>query len=254
MSMKRKSFCLILVLVLLAAALCGCKDSVPAPGSGSSGDGQVSTQATVPAVSTVDDDFYDVGNTDVAGMDQEEYQRFINSANTRKPSDFDDEDPYSTSPVPDGLPKPVEWQNVTIDKNVSYSCTLYIECSLIFNNMDKFNTAKLDVLPADGIIYGARTVTFYKGESAFDVLLREMQNNRIHMEFSMVPGYNSNYIKGINNIYERDCGNLSGWMYCVNGWYPNYGCSRYALKSGDTVEFHYTCDSGRDLGVTWTQW
>ena len=49
-------------------------------------------------------------------------------------------------------------------------------------------------------------------------------------------------------MYEFDCGALSGWMYRVNGWYPNYGCSRYQLKDGDVVEWRYTCDLGNDVG------
>lgn len=36
--------------------------------------------------------------------------------------------------------------------------------------------------------------------------------------------------------------------YAVNGWFPNYGCSRYQLKNGDVVEWCYTCDLGEDLG------
>ena len=34
----------------------------------------------------------------------------------------------------------------------------------------------------------------------------------------------------------------------VNGWYPNYGCSKYTLEDGDTVEWRYTCNLGRDVG------
>ena len=26
------------------------------------------------------------------------------------------------------------------------------------------------------------------------------------------------------------------WMYCVNGWYPNYGCSKYTLEDGDHLQ------------------
>ena len=70
----------------------------------------------------------------------------------------------------------------------------------------------------------------------------------IHMESSWTPIYNSAYIEGIHNLYEFDCGELSGWMYRVNGWYPNYGCSRYQLKQGDVVEWRYTCDLGEDVG------
>ena len=56
------------------------------------------------------------------------------------------------------------------------------------------------------------------------------------------------YIEGIHNLYEFDCGDLSGWMYKVNGWFPNYGCSRYQLKQGDVIEWVYTCDLGKDVG------
>ncbi len=157
-------------------------------------------------------------------------------------------DKYLTDPIPEGKPKPVEWQDVNIDKDKIHMVTLSVTCKSILNNMDKFNEDKLEVLPEDGIIYPAKKVVFYEGESVFDVLLREMQENEIHMEFEMTPIYNSHYIAGINNIYEFDCGELSGWMYKVNDWFPNYGVSRYQLEDGDVVELIYTCDLGRDIG------
>ena len=80
------------------------------------------------------------------------------------------------------------------------------------------------------------------------MLQRVCRDNGIHMEFSNTPMYNSAYIEGIGNLYEFDCGEQSGWMYAVNGWFPNYGCSRYALKDGDTVKWVYTCDYGKDVG------
>ena len=57
------------------------------------------------------------------------------------------------------------------------------------------------------------------------------------------------YIEGINNLYEFDGGNNSGWMYSVNGWYPNYGCGTYRVKQSDVIEWNYTCDLGKDLGA-----
>jgi hypothetical protein len=46
-------------------------------------------------------------------------------------------------------------------------------------------------------------------------------------------------------------GKLSGWMDKVNGWHPNYGCSRYQLKDGDVVNWRLTCNFGRDVGCDW---
>lgn len=159
-----------------------------------------------------------------------------------------DKDKYLTSPVPSGNPEPVEWQNTKIDKPKQLTVTLSVSAATILDNLNSFNEDKLEVLPQDGIIFAAKKVAFYEGESVFDVLLREMKTNKIHMEFNKTPIYNSNYIEGINNIYEFDCGELSGWTYKVNGWFPDYGSSRYALQDGDVVEWVYTCDLGRDVG------
>lgn len=163
------------------------------------------------------------------------------------------QDQYLTDPVPEGKPEPVEPQDTEINQGAKYSCTLSIRCDTILDNMEDFNTDKESVLPSDGIIFAEKTVTFYEGESVFDVLLRETKNSKIHMEFEETPMYNSNYIEGINNLYEFDCGPLSGWMYRVNGWFPNYGCSRYQLEDGDVIEWLYTCDLGRDLGCDWLE-
>lgn len=156
-------------------------------------------------------------------------------------------DKYGTDPIPVGKPIPVEPENAVITKK-ELACTLSIRCNTILDNIGSLDEKKHDIVPSDGIIFEERTVVFYEGESVFNVLLREMKRNKIHLEFVNTPIYNSAYIEGIANLYEFDCGELSGWMYCVNGWFPNYGCSRYLLKEGDRVEWIYTCDLGRDIG------
>ncbi len=156
-------------------------------------------------------------------------------------------DQFHTEPVPDGKPVPIEPQEVEItDKELT--CTLLVNCSTILQNIAWLDPEKVELVPQDGIIFAEQTVTFYEGESVFNLLVREMKKNKIHMEFENTPIYNSAYIEGIGNLYEYDCGELSGWMYKVNGWFPNYGCSRYQLKAGDKVEWVYTCDLGNDVG------
>ena len=157
-------------------------------------------------------------------------------------------DEYLTDPVPAGKPMPVEPEDQEVDKAKTYTCTFSIECSTILNNLDQLDPAKREMVPSGGVILKKTTVTFYEGESVFDVLQRVCREKGIHMEAEWTPIYNSAYIEGIHNLYEFDCGALSGWMYRVNGWYPNYGCSRYQLQQGDTVEWRYTCDLGNDVG------
>lgn len=157
-------------------------------------------------------------------------------------------DKYLTEPTPDGKPTPVEPQQVQVDKKKIYSCTLSVSCGTILNNMKDLDPDKVELVPDDGIIFPATKVDFYEGESVFDVLSRVLKDEKIHFEYVNTPVYNSAYIEGIHNLYEFDCGELSGWMYKVNDWFPNYGCSRYQLKDGDVVEWLYTCDLGRDIG------
>ena len=157
-------------------------------------------------------------------------------------------DQYLTDPVPEGKPNPVEPDENNINKGQTYTCTFSIECSTILNNLDMLDPEKLEMVPSNGVILASTTVTFYEGESVFDVLQRICKEYGIHMEAEWTPIYNSAYVEGIHNLYEFDCGALSGWMYSVNDWYPNYGCSRYRLKDGDVVQWRYTCDLGNDVG------
>ena len=151
------------------------------------------------------------------------------------------------TPAKQELPTPVE-QKHNQGVSTAPTCTLSVQCTTILENLDKFDKSKRQILPLDGVIFPATMVTFTQGESVFNLLQREMKRAGIHFEFTSVPVYNSNYIEGIGNIYELDCGELSGWVYKVNGQVPIYGCSRYQLQDGDVVEFVYTCNMGRDVG------
>ena len=145
-----------------------------------------------------------------------------------------------TPASPDEPEPPVE--------NSVLTCTVSISCAAILENLDRLNAEKADLIPADGVLLAPAAVEFAEGESVFDVLKRVCRENKIHMEFSETPVYQSAYNEGIGNLYEFDCGEGSGWMYRVNGEFPNYGCSRYTLADGDTVEWVYTCDFGADVG------
>ncbi|MBQ6393402.1 MAG: DUF4430 domain-containing protein, partial [Eubacterium sp.] len=127
-------------------------------------------------------------------------------------------------------------------------CTISINCSTILNNMDNLTAGKEEFVPSDGWILKSTKVSFSDGESVHDVLQRVCKDKGIHMESSFTPAYNSAYVEGINQLYEFDCGELSGWMYNVNGWFPNYGCSKYVLSDGDVISWVYTCDLGKDVG------
>ena len=209
-------------------------------------DNEIQTENTPSTESSSNDNKQDNSETNKT----DDYLSGVKDSDDRIYSDGQNKgkDKYETDPVPEGKPLPVEPEDQQVDKKKSYTCTFSIECSTILNNLADLDPDKRELVPSNGVILAPTKVTFYEGESVFDVLQRVCKEKGIHMESSWTPIYNSAYIEGIHNLYEFDCGELSGWMYRVNGWYPNYGCSRYQLADGEVVEWRYTCDLGNDVG------
>jgi len=56
------------------------------------------------------------------------------------------------------------------------------------------------------------------------------------------------YVESINGIGEFDQGSGSGWMYKVDGEFPDYSAGAYTLSPGDYVEWVYTRQLGDDVG------
>ena len=122
------------------------------------------------------------------------------------------------------------------------TCTISIRCKTILKNMDKLKEGKNRYVPSNGIILATSSVQFRDGETAYDVTKRACSATGIQIEASYSPIYGSYYVEGIGHLYEFDCGDMSGWLYRVNGWTPNYGCSEYKLKNGDSIVWDYTCN------------
>ena len=153
--------------------------------------------------------------------------------NDSKKNDQKAEDNNTPAPTPDQRP---ESKKDTV--------TITIRCDTAVKNGMHLESKWAGIVPASGCILDVTTVEIEQGDSVFDILNRVCQKYKIHMEHR-----SKNYINGINNLYEFDGGRWSGWMYSVNGWYPNYGCGAYFVKAGDVIEWNYTCDLGSDLNA-----
>lgn len=130
----------------------------------------------------------------------------------------------------------------------TFHCTMNIVCTTLLNEENIDNEAIIPYIPKDGIILPTTTIEFTEGQNAFDIILKACRANDIQFEFREDALYSGAYVEGINYIYEFDGGGLSGWMYKVNGQFPNYGCKRYIVQDGDEIVWMYTCDLGRDVG------
>lgn len=127
------------------------------------------------------------------------------------------------------------------------TCFLTIDGTTLLSHKQELAEEKRELVPEDGILLERTEVSFADGESVFDVLKRVTREQKLHMEYSMTPVYQTAYIEAIGNLYDFDCGELSGWTYSVNGEFPSVGCSQCLLEQGDDIVFWYTCERGKDL-------
>lgn len=139
-------------------------------------------------------------------------------------------------------------------------CTVRIKCNTIYDNLSKLKSGKKDFLPSNGVILNNVKVELNGGESAFDVIKKACEENvctdnckyckanGVQIEYTYTPAFNNYYIEGIHQIYEKDCGTQSGWMYSVNGVFPDVGTSSYSVSPGDVIVFSFTCNMGEDIG------
>lgn len=124
----------------------------------------------------------------------------------------------------------------------SDSVMFSIDCSEIIGNMESLKTGKEYFVPKNGVIFSEKKIDIKDGDTVFDVLKRVCKDNNIQLEYSYSGVFGTYYIEGINQLYEKDCGRFSGWLYSVNGETPSVGCSSYKLKNGDSVKVFFTCD------------
>ena len=124
-------------------------------------------------------------------------------------------------------------------ENVVGTVTLEIRCDVLNGRTD------LSYLPENGIILEKTEFALAEGESVFDILEEAVRANRIQMEYGGTGDLI--YIKGLGYLYELAHGDLSGWVYYVNGESPSVGCAMYTLSDGDTIVWHYTLNQGKDI-------
>lgn len=132
--------------------------------------------------------------------------------------------------------KPADNDNQMINVSIS------IDCKTILNNMNDLKDGYEQFIPTNGMILSTEQFKVKKNTTVIDVLKKATSENEIKL-VTVSSGFGL-YVKGIGQIEEKICGSSSGWMYKVNGNFPEYGASSYRLKDGDKIEWRFTCKQG----------
>ena len=177
-----------------------------------------------PSASSVADNSSQNTPGSTAGQDGTE-----ENAGTSTPSGSRDDS--STAPSSTGRPQAEQ-----------ITCTIEIRCDSLVENKKQAQQSIWKYIPSDGQIMEKVSVKVDKGSSVYDVLEKACKAKGVAVDATYTPMYKSYYIKGIGNIYEKQAGDMSGWIYKVNGTAPNRGASAYKVSDGDAISWQYTCD------------
>ncbi len=136
------------------------------------------------------------------------------------------------------------------DKGGDGTVTISIDCKSLAEDPSKLTKPELKkYIPDDGVILPETKYDFKDGQNVYDALEAVCLANDIQIESSEDAVYKSRYIEGINYLYEKDGGKMSGWLFSVNGDVPNYGASKVKLKDGDVIRWFFTVDYAEDSGM-----
>ena len=96
-------------------------------------------------------------------------------------------------------------------------------------------TVEIDATAGEGEKTTAE-VELPEGATAYDALVAAADDvNASDSEYGM-------YVQGINGLAGGDFGDMSGWMFEVNGEMAEVGCSQYELSAGDVVTWLYVTE------------
>ncbi len=150
-------------------------------------------------------------------------------------------------------------KNTTDPQSAEGYCFVTIDIRNIKNNINILKSEKKPFVTSDGYILKETKVKISDGDTALDILKKACKENKctdnckycengIQLESTYTADYDSYYIEGIHQIYGMDCGSMSGWMFSVNGTLSNEAVSDCTVKSGDRIDFAYSCNMGADIG------
>ncbi len=158
---------------------------------------------------------------------------------------------YINQGVTDDLGK-IEFKT-TLDLDKTYNCQVKVDDKIATIEIVMKNTSnpeepkdeKVDlyIKGYKGVILDEKNIIISNNETVLNLTTRILSSKGI--EYENINGY----IASIDNQSQLDRGEGSGWMYSVNGIYPNVGAGLVSLKNGDSIKWLYTENLGQDIGA-----
>lgn len=100
-------------------------------------------------------------------------------------------------------------------------------------------TINLSAIEGESYLLSSEAVALEDGDTAWTVLERIFHEKNISYTTTGTVEDGTLYLVEIGGVAELDHGMYSGWLYYVNGEFPEYSMTALPLESGDEIELQY---------------
>lgn len=153
---------------------------------------------------------------------------------TKKPSVKTTKKPSVSRPAAGATPTPYQ-------SDGSFVCSITIRCDSLLKHWDDLSDSVKNKVPDNGFILEKTEVKMTSSDTAFSILQKVCKAKNIALDAEHDNIFSTEYVRGIGHLYEKEAGDMSGWLYRVNDKLLSRGSSAYQLHAGDYIEWVYTC-------------
>ncbi|MGL4484068.1 MAG: DUF4430 domain-containing protein, partial [Anaerovoracaceae bacterium] len=139
------------------------------------------------------------------------------------------------------LKKKSEEKKKSTAEAVKY-CYVTVTCKNLLSERDDAPANIRSSIPKSGVIMSKSKIEIKSGDTVYSATKRAVDAGGI--AFVKTGSGGNTYVEGINNIFEKDFGAMSGWKYTVNGVYKDKSSGSVKLKKDDNIAWGYTLDGG----------
>jgi len=151
-----------------------------------------------------------------------------------------------------------------LEQGKEYKCTVNLDGAILTQTIkiakddpgvpeqpEKPGVAYIYIKGYRGVILPKTEVEIRKGDTVLSLTKRVLNSKGIDFKTRFISGLE--YMESIDGQSEFDKGPLSGWMFTVNGEAPSAGATEVPVRDGDYIQWLYTTNLGKDIGIIYDQ-
>lgn len=125
------------------------------------------------------------------------------------------------------------------DKGNPVSCTIEISCRSLLEPGTKLKKGIRELIPENGVIISKQEVKTTDETSVLKATAKLCKEKKIPFIYKGFANGETGYVEGIYEIFEKDAGKTSGWMYRYNGRILNRSAGGKKVEQGADIKWYY---------------